>query len=126
MTNYLLVGCGGFVGSIARYWLSGLTQRWWSPDGGFPIGTLSVNVLGCLVIGVLAVLSETSSLLPTHARLLLMTGLLGGFTTFSTFGLESVQLARDAQWGFVALNVVVSVAAGLAAAWLGLRLGRLI
>ena len=121
MHNLLIVGLGGFAGSAARYlfggWLLHLTvqQR-------FPWSTFAVNVLGCLVAGVLAGLVERHGLFATEARLFLFTGLLGGFTTFSAFGLEtSVLLRRGDSWT-AAVYVGGSVLLGIAACWLGMRL----
>ena len=119
MKAVLLVALGGAVGSVARYKLSGLVLHH-TIDWRFPAGTFTVNVLGCLVAGVLAGLAEKHDLLSPEARLLLFTGLLGGFTTFSAFGLETMHLLKRGDLGVAAANVVLSVVAGLAALWLGL------
>lgn len=121
MKAVLLVALGGAVGSAVRYKLSGLilhhTIEW-----RFPAGTFAVNVLGCLVAGVLAGLAEEHDLLSPETRLLLFTGLLGGFTTFSAFGLETMHLLKRGEIGVATANVVLSVLAGLLALWLGLGL----
>ena len=119
MKAVLLVALGGAVGSVARYKLSGLVLHH-TIDWRFPAGTFTVNVLGCLVAGVLAGLAEKHDLLSPEARLLLFTGLLGGFTTFSAFGLETMHLLKRGDLAVAAANVVLSVVAGLAALWVGL------
>lgn len=121
MRALLLVGLGGFLGSIARYRLGGIVTQW-TLQHRFPFGTFAVNVLGCLVIGVLAGLAERHHAFNLEARLFLFTGLLGGFTTFSAFGLETVELLRRGDLATAALYVGASVVVGLAAVWIGLRL----
>jgi CrcB protein len=116
MLKLLVIGIGGFLGAIARYGISGLVHRHFS--GSFPVGTLCVNVLGCLVIGALTALLERQLLTPTQ-RLFLMVGLLGSLTTFSTFGYETLELMRDGNWSATLANVAANVALGLAAVWLG-------
>jgi CrcB protein len=93
MKEILLVALGGAVGSVGRFKLSGLVLHH-TIDWRFPAGTFMVNVLGCLVAGLLAGLAEEHDLISPQARLLLFTGMLGGFTTFSAFGLETVFLLR--------------------------------
>jgi len=119
MKAILLVALGGAVGSVARYKLSGLVLHH-AVDWRFPAGTFAVNVIGCLVAGVLAGLAEKHDMLSADARLLLFTGLLGGFTTFSAFGLETMHLMKRGDLGVAAANVVLSVLAGLVALWLGM------
>jgi len=114
----LLVGCGGFVGSALRFGLGGWLQRL-SPGGGFPVGTLGVNILGCLGIGLLAGLADYRQLLEPGQRLFLMVGLLGGFTTYSTFALETILLGGEgALWRALA-NTLLHVVLGFAAAYAG-------
>ncbi|HUP30319.1 MAG TPA: fluoride efflux transporter CrcB [Usitatibacter sp.] len=117
----LLVALGGAIGSVARYQLSGLVLRH-TVDWRFPAGTFVVNVAGCLVAGVLAGLAEKHDLISADARLLLFTGVLGGFTTFSAFGLETMHLLRRGEPLIAGANVVGSVAVGLMALWLGLAM----
>ena len=119
MKAVLLVALGGAIGSAARYKLSGLILHH-TIDWRFPAGTFAVNVLGCLVAGVLAGLAEEHDLLSPEARLLLFTGLLGGFTTFSAFGLETVHLIKRGDLAVAGANVILSVVAGIAALWLGM------
>lgn len=116
------VGAGGFIGAIARYGMSGLVQRM-VPSAAFPAGTLVVNVVGCALIGYVTGLVDARSILSQEARLFLMIGLLGGFTTYSTFGYETFALARGLEvWKTVA-NVGLHVLLGLAAVWLGYGIG---
>jgi CrcB protein len=114
MKHLLLVGLGGGLGAIARYklggWVLHQTMSW-----RFPAGTFVVNVLGCLVAGLLAAYVERRDLLGPETRLLLFTGVLGGFTTFSAFGLETAYLLRRGETGVAAAYVVSSVAVGLTA-----------
>lgn len=121
MKALLLVGLGGGIGSIARYVLGTLLLQPAAP-GRFPLGTFVVNVLGCLVAGLLAGWWERQALLGPEARLFLFTGLLGGFTTFSAFGLETTALLRRGEFGTAMLYAGASVVIGIAAVWLGLRL----
>jgi fluoride exporter len=95
--RFLLVGVGGFIGSTLRYTLGGLILRLKS-GSLFPWETLAVNVIGCLAIGVLAGLSESRGLFAGTTRVFLFVGVLGGFTTFSSFGYETFELLRDGQW----------------------------
>lgn len=124
MKGILLVALGGAVGSVARYKLSGYVLHH-TIDWKFPAGTFAVNVLGCLVAGLLAGLAEKHDLFSPDARLLLFTGLLGGFTTFSAFGLETMHLVRRGDLAIAGANIVLSVVAGLLALWLGLGLASL-
>ena len=118
----LVVGAGGFVGATLRYTLGGLVSRAASPE--FPWATLVVNVSGCFVIGLLAVLSEERGPVSPSTRLFLMVGVLGGYTTFSTFGYETIALARQAGVGRMALNVFANVGLCLLGVLLGERIGR--
>ncbi|TZF90302.1 fluoride efflux transporter CrcB [Cognatilysobacter lacus] len=120
MRDALLVGVGGFIGAIARHLMGG----WLLPFSGalrFPVGTLAVNVLGCALIGVFAAFAEQLPGLNGPARLVLVTGVLGGFTTFSAFGLETALMLRRGDSLLAAGYVVASVLLGLAAVWLGMK-----
>lgn len=121
MQNILIVGLGGFFGSITRYKLGELILHM-TIQGRFPYSTFIVNVLGCLIVGVLAGMAERFDILGPEARLFLFTGLLGGFTTFSAFGLETVHLIRRGDLGTAALYVGGSVCLGIIAVWLGFKL----
>lgn len=118
MNRLLLVGVGGFIGSVLRYLVSGWVQQA-SRSIDFPYGTLVVNVAGCFAIGLLAHLADTRGIFSAELRTLVFVGVLGGFTTFSTFGNESLNLARDGSPSLAAINVGAHVALGLGAAWLG-------
>ena len=112
-----LVGLGGFFGALCRYALAGFVHRS-MPQTTFPVGTLVVNLLGCLLIGYLAGLADSRQLFAPELRLFAFIGLLGGFTTFSTFGYETVALARDAGYMQAAVNVGLHVVVGLTLVWL--------
>lgn len=114
----LLVAVGGAVGSLLRYWLAGMAQRAVPTTGEwfmFPLGTLTVNVVGCLAAGALAEIGERYGPLSTEARALLMAGFLGGFTTFSAFANETVAVWRAGAGTVATINVVVSVLVCIAA-----------
>jgi len=119
------VGCGGFVGSALRFVVGGWAQRT-VPFGAFPYGTLVVNVSGCVLIGFLGGLVEYRQLLDPAQRLFLLVGILGGFTTFSTFAYESLALAQDGEIARAAANVFLQVVLGLAAALCGYVGARMI
>jgi fluoride exporter len=114
----LLVGAGGFVGSVLRYLASGYVQQW-TQAASFPYGTLAVNVLGCLVIGFLSQLAETRGVFTPETRALVFVGVLGGFTTFSTFSNETLNLLRDNQLFPALANLNAHILLGLGAVWLG-------
>ncbi len=118
----LIVGLGGFAGSIARYKIGGWILRS-SADWRFPLSTFLVNVAGCLAIGLLAGLAERQDFFSPAWRILLFAGLLGGFTTFSAFGFETVYLLRRGEWLIAGGYVCGSVLVGLAAVWIGLKCG---
>lgn len=117
--NYLCIGLGSALGGMARYGCSGLAARY--IGAAFPWGTLIVNVSGSLVIGFLAALAAADGrlLISPDARAFLMIGLCGGFTTFSAFSIETLDLARDGDWLWAGANVVLSVVLCLLAVWLG-------
>ena len=119
--SWLLVGLGGAIGSLARY---GLTRVISSSQlfETFPAGVFLVNTIGSFVIGVLAGATASDRLtLSYEARALLFAGLLGGFTTFSAFSLDTLTLLRDGHTGQAFVNVVGQVGLGLAGAWVGYR-----
>ena len=117
MAHVLIVGVGGFIGSILRYWLSGLAQRW--VQDAFPAGTLLVNVLGCFLLGSVMCLVEYREFFGSEARLFVTIGLLGGFTTFSSFGYETFALLRTGEHGYAALSVAANLLVGTAAVAVG-------
>lgn len=121
LVNVLLVGCGGALGAVARYGVGGLVHR--NPAlAGFPFGTLTVNLVGCLLIGLGAGLADARQAIGPEARLFLFVGVLGGFTTFSSFGYETVALLRDHEFLRAGLNAGLNVFAGLLLVWLGYAL----
>ena len=120
MRNFFLVGTGGFIGAVSRYYLSGLVLHA-TAASRFPWGTLVVNVSGCAAIGVVAGVAEVQHAFSPAWRLFLMTGVLGGYTTFSAFAYETYFLGREDAWGSAALNIALQVVLGLSAAVLGHR-----
>jgi len=125
LTNILLVGAGGFIGSILRYLVSGYIQQS-TKSIDFPYGTLAVNLIGCFVIGFLAQLAEARGMFTSESRSFVFVGILGGFTTFSSFGNETLNLARDSQLMNALANVGANVILGLFAVWLGRTVSYLI
>jgi fluoride exporter len=121
MKQLLLVGLGGCVGSIARHKLSGFVLHH-SLDWRFPLGTFAINVVGCLIAGILAALVERHNMFSAETRLLLFTGILGGFTTLSAFGVETMFLLRRGEVWVAVSYVVLSVIVGLALLWLGMAI----
>jgi len=116
---YLWVAIGGALGSMARYGISGFIAA--LSGGTFPYGTLTVNVTGAILIGFLATISgpDTRYFIPASGRLFMMTGVCGGYTTFSTFSLETANLMRDGQWAAALANIGFSVILCLVAIWVG-------
>jgi CrcB protein len=123
MNTILLVAAGGAAGSVARYLMASGIQT--STGWTFPLGTVLVNILGCVLIGVLYVLLVARPDPRHDLRALLMIGVMGGFTTFSSFSLETVTLLMGGNYGSATLNVVISVAACLSGTTLGIALARL-
>ena len=124
MQAVLLVALGGAVGSVLRYETGALVLRQVGV-AQFPWGTFTVNVLGCAIAGMLAGLGERHGFLTAEMRLLLFTGFLGGFTTFSAFGVETIALVERGAWAIAATYVLSSVACGLAALWVAVKLGAM-
>ena len=117
--TYLYVAVGSAIGGTLRYWMSGLIANWFAQ--AFPWGTLFVNVTGSFVIGFFGTLTAPEGRLFVSGewRQFVMLGLCGGFTTFSSFSLQTLTLARDGEWGWGAVNIVLSVALCLLGVWLG-------
>jgi CrcB protein len=131
MWSVLFLAVGGALGTLARYGLNGLVSNHQPRQFGlpaiFPLGTMIINVTGCFVIGLLAAMSDPSlgrTWLKTGWRDFLMVGFCGGYTTFSSYGLQTLNLARDGEWFFVAANVIGSNALGLIAVYVGWVAGR--
>ena len=121
MKNILLVALGGALGSSLRYLISKFIAGYWTTT--FPMGTFAVNILGCLLIGLLTGL-VAEGILSQDLKFLLVTGFCGGFTTFSTFANESLSLMRPGEILTSALYIGLSVAAGILAVYAGMRLAR--
>jgi CrcB protein len=121
--NYLAVAIGAALGGVARYWCYGAASRLGAET--FPWGTLFVNVTGSMVIGFFAVWTgpEGRMLVRPETRVLVMTGFCGGYTTFSTFSLETLRLLQDRQWYHASLNISLSVLLCLVGVWLGAAIG---
>jgi len=119
---FVLVFVGGGIGSVCRYALGTRLQKTF--PGPFPVGTFTVNAVGCLAIGLVAALGFERAALSPEARVFLMVGILGGFTTFSSFAYETLGLASIGDAARAVLYVASSVAAGLVGVWLGRALGR--
>jgi len=120
----LLIAAAGAGGTLARYALAGAVQR--VAPATFPYGTLVVNVVGCLLFGVVWALAEERLAVSPGVRTVLLVGFMGAFTTFSTYAFETSALLRDAQWAAAAGNLVAQNVLGVAALLLGLALGRLL
>jgi len=114
----IIIGIGGFLGSVTRYLLTNFVNNYLSSN--FPYGTLAVNILGCFLIGIFVGLFDRGNILSPEWRLFLATGFCGGFTTFSTFSYENIKLAQGAEFFNLSLNVAASVFLGLAATYLGM------
>ena len=120
MHKFIFIAAGGAFGSVLRYLVHGAVQRW--SGSMFPWGTFAVNVSGCLLIGFLAGLLTGPYPVREEIRLGILVGVLGGYTTFSTFGLDTLVLADNRRFGLAAANMLLSCGVGLAAVWLGARM----
>jgi CrcB protein len=119
MLDYLWIMLGGALGTAARFWLSGVVAA--RCGEVFPLGTLVVNVTGCFLVGVLAAITDPMGrfLVAPHTRQFLLIGLCGGYTTFSSFSLQTLDLAQDGDWLRAAFNAGASLVLCLLAVWLG-------
>jgi len=122
--RFLLICLGGAFGTGARYGVQILAVRWMGSS--FPYGTLAVNVLGSILIGLVNEVAFTTSLIPTTVRVMLTIGVMGGFTTYSSFSFETLELAKDGAWLGAGVNVLLNTALCLAGCGLGIALGRLL
>jgi len=120
VARVLFVGAGGAVGSMLRYMLAGVIQR---TANTFPVGTMAVNVAGCLLIGILSERFAEATIDPVY-RTAILVGVLGGFTTFSTFSLDTLNLAENRQYTLALANVLITVTLCLVACWGGQRLAQ--
>lgn len=123
MTKIILIGIGGAIGSISRYILSGIDYKY--SYGIFPISTLVVNLLGCLIIGFLWGLFEVVAM-SSNIRMFIFIGILGGFTTFSTFALENFNLFRDGERSIALINIALSNTLGVALVYIGYMLAKML
>jgi fluoride exporter len=122
MLKWFLIAGGGAAGSMLRHAMQGWVHR--IAGDGFPFGTLVVNVSACFAIGVLSAFFAGPQLIREEYRIGLTVGILGGYSTFSTFGLESFNLANEGEFTLAALNMMLSCGVGLAAVWIGYRLAQ--
>lgn len=129
MLNTLIVALGGAIGSVARFWVGGfIAQR--ATDRIFPWNTLTINVTGSFIIGVLGALTLAEGKVPSTWRPFvvnfLMVGFCGGYTTFSSFSLQTLSLVRQGEWLFAGMNILGSVVACMIGVWLGYIVGQLL
>ena len=122
MQTILFIGTAGLLGTLARYWLSGWVDS--TAGGTFPAGTLVVNLVGCFLAGFLFHALSEKYLVDPVVRLTILIGFLGGFTTFSSYGIQSFNMLRDGEFFLVILNIAISNLGGLAMVWLGYSLSR--
>lgn len=124
MGKLILIGLAGFIGTLTRYWMSGVVARRYGET--FPLGTLVVNLAGCFLVGLLFYLLQERFLVNQTVRTVVLIGFLGGFTTFSSFGLQTFTLLQDGEFGLALLNLAVANIVGLALVWAGYTLARII
>jgi CrcB protein len=122
MNKILFIGVAGLLGTLGRYWLSGWADERWGAT--FPIGTLIVNLVGCLLVGFLFHATEEKYLVDPVLRSAVLVGFLGGFTTFSSFGVQTFNLLRDGEIFLAGVNVLVSNIAGLLLVWTGYAVSK--
>jgi len=120
--NLIFIAVAGGIGAVSRYGVDAAASAMFGRH--FPYGTLIANIVGCFLMGLIMHWSMSIDNLPRHVHLMLTTGFLGAFTTFSTFGYQTIQLVENGNYAAAGLNVLLSVAVGLLAAWGGLSLGR--
>ena len=123
LINAVVIGSGGFLGALARYGLSGLVHKQ-IPLTTFPFGTLAVNLLGCLAIGVVTGLTESRQLVGPEIRMFLLIGILGAFTTFSTFSYESVMLLQEGAFGRALISIGANLVFCLGLCYFGVQAAR--
>ena len=124
MVDLLFIGIGGFIGAVLRYLLGSAVQEFWGRGSQFPLGTMVVNVVGCLVIGFLSLVAEQKGILSGQDGMFIFVGLLGAFTTFSTFSKDSFALWSSGSDLQALLNIGLHIVLGLGAVWLGRFLGK--
>ncbi|HIF00810.1 MAG TPA: fluoride efflux transporter CrcB [Planctomycetes bacterium] len=124
LTIPVAIGLGGFVGAVARFYVSSGVAKACGEDLAF-LGTLSVNLIGCFAIGILATIATRANVFSPLVQTCLITGLLGSLTTFSTFAFESLSLMQTGRLGAAVLNMSANLLAGLVLAWLGIQVAGL-
>ena len=119
MLVYMCVGLGGGLGAMTRFWLNGVISRWSGET--FPLGTLTINVTGSMIIGLFAALTDPDGrwMVDPMIRTFFMVGMCGGYTTFSSFSLQTLNLARDGEWLYAGANVLLSLSLCLLSVWVG-------
>ena len=122
MQKTILIGLAGLAGTLFRYWLSGLVARQYGET--FPWGTMAVNLVGCFLTGAVFHLTEERFLVDPTIRTVILIGLLGGFTTFSSYGLQTFMLLRDGEFGLATLNIATANVVGLLLVWVGYVVGK--
>ena len=122
MSKTILIGIAGLIGTLLRYWLASFVTR--QSGETFPWGTLVVNIVGCLIAGAVFHLTEERALFNPTVRTVILIGLLGGFTTFSSYGLQTFALLKDGALGLATLNLVVSNVLGVLMVWAGYGLAK--
>jgi CrcB protein len=124
LIKYWMVGIGGFLGSVLRFWVGSFIGERWGVR--FPYGTFVINVTGSFLVGMAVTVLATKAHWNTNWRYLIPIGFVGGYTTFSTFEYETLRLVQEGQMLMATLNVTLSVAVGLAGVWAGMVAGRVI
>ena len=126
LKTYLWIALGSALGGVGRFWLSGLVAQ--RVGETFPWGTLLVNVSGSFVIGLVAALADPDGrfLVASNVRTFLMVGICGGYTTFSSFSLQTLKLAQDGEWFYAGANAVLSVVLCLLGVWMGHFIGQIL
>lgn len=122
VSKWIMIMAGGSVGALSRYLVAGFAQK--LANGAFPVGTLVVNIVGCLLMGVAGAIFAGPHLIREEYRMALLVGFLGAFTTFSTFGAETFSLANAGQFRLAAANILLSNGLGLVAVWFGYRMSE--
>ena len=122
MQKTILIALAGLIGTLLRYWLAGFVARQYGET--FPWGTMAVNLIGCLLAGAVFYLTEERFVVSPTIRTVILIGLLGGFTTFSSYGLQTFTLLRDGEYGLATLNVIASNILGVFMVWAGYTVSK--
>ncbi|MDH7604600.1 MAG: fluoride efflux transporter CrcB [Melioribacter sp.] len=124
MQNYIIVFIGAGIGGVLRYWLSGFVYKFLPPT--FPYGTLSVNVLGSFIIGIVMYYLDANELISTQLRLFLTIGFCGGLTTFSTFSYETINFLKEREYYYAGLNILLNLLLTLFVLFVSYKLSKII